>query len=169
MYDKATYRIVSHHGITGQKHGVRRYQYKDGSLTPLGRIRYGKGKPRKSSKKKSVKDEINEEVEKRKKRKSASEMTDEEINAAINRLRLEQTYNQLMASMSPKEQKKAESKAKKLIGEIAYSSFKNIGTQAATYATGAAVNKIARKVFNINFDIVNPKAGQKQQQQRSND
>lgn len=29
-----------HHGILGQKHGVRRFQYEDGSLTPAGKIRY---------------------------------------------------------------------------------------------------------------------------------
>ena len=29
-----------HHGIKGQKWGVRKYQNKDGSLTPAGRERY---------------------------------------------------------------------------------------------------------------------------------
>lgn len=32
-----------HHGIKGQKWGVRRFQYKDKSLTPAGRIRYNVG------------------------------------------------------------------------------------------------------------------------------
>ncbi len=32
-----------HYGIKGQKHGVRKYQNEDGSLTPAGRIRYGVG------------------------------------------------------------------------------------------------------------------------------
>lgn len=35
---------LSHHGIKNQKWGQRRYQNKDGSLTPLGRIRYGVGR-----------------------------------------------------------------------------------------------------------------------------
>lgn len=39
-----------HHGILGQKRGVRNYQYEDGSLTPEGRIRYGVGPARGSSK-----------------------------------------------------------------------------------------------------------------------
>lgn len=32
---------LAHHGILGQKWGVRRYQNEDGSLTPEGRARYG--------------------------------------------------------------------------------------------------------------------------------
>ena len=35
-----------HYGIKGQKHGVRNYQYEDGSLTPEGKIRYADSKPR---------------------------------------------------------------------------------------------------------------------------
>ena len=34
---------IAHHGIFGQKWGRRRYQNKDGSLTPAGELRYNKG------------------------------------------------------------------------------------------------------------------------------
>lgn len=34
---------LAHHGILGQKWGIRRYQNPDGSLTPEGRERYGRG------------------------------------------------------------------------------------------------------------------------------
>ena len=33
---------LCHHGIKGQKWGIRQYQYEDGTLTPAGRERYGK-------------------------------------------------------------------------------------------------------------------------------
>ena len=35
-----------HHGVKGQKWGVRRYQNSDGSLTPLGKKRYAKEEKR---------------------------------------------------------------------------------------------------------------------------
>lgn len=40
---------LEHHGIKGQKWGVRRYQYEDGILTPAGRARYDVGPREKSS------------------------------------------------------------------------------------------------------------------------
>lgn len=42
-YDKSLYghSYLVHHGVKGQKWGVRRYQNSDGSLTPAGKKRYG--------------------------------------------------------------------------------------------------------------------------------
>lgn len=37
---------LAHYGVKGQKHGERRYQNKDGSLTAEGRVHYGIGKAR---------------------------------------------------------------------------------------------------------------------------
>lgn len=34
-------KVICHHGIKGQKWGVRRFQNRDGSLTALGRARSG--------------------------------------------------------------------------------------------------------------------------------
>lgn len=46
-YDPET--TAEQHGIIGQKWGIRRYQYADGSLTPEGRARYGNGAGRRSN------------------------------------------------------------------------------------------------------------------------
>lgn len=45
---------LAHHGVKGQKWGSRRWQYKDGSLTPEGYIHYGYGKKRKASERNEI-------------------------------------------------------------------------------------------------------------------
>lgn len=47
-YDQKKTVELYHHGIQGQKWGIRRYQNPDGSLTPEGRIRYGSSNPNES-------------------------------------------------------------------------------------------------------------------------
>ena len=49
-----------HHGVKGQKWGVRRYQYEDGSLTPGGKKRYAKDQYRQATKS-YMRREINKE------------------------------------------------------------------------------------------------------------
>lgn len=69
MYDSNTY--LAHHGIKGQKWGVRRYQNSDGTLTDEGRRRLGYGEPKKSLKQKLAE------------RKQAKEKTPEEKRAEL--------------------------------------------------------------------------------------
>ena len=70
-----------HWGILGMKWGVRRYQNKDGSLTPAGKKRYD--------------DEQAHDDYKKARSKSTREMTDAELQMAIRRLQMEQQYNNL--------------------------------------------------------------------------
>ena len=79
------YDELYHWGIKGQKWGVRRYQNKDGSLTPAGRKKYGSDDNRKVA-------------EIRKKR--ISEMTNNELKDANYRLNLEKQYKDLTRKKS---------------------------------------------------------------------
>ena len=88
--------------------------------------------------------------------KSAKKMTDEELNAAINRLQLEQRYNQLTA---PANEEK-ESKGKKWAMDILEKSGTNIATQTMTYVMGTAVNKVLSSMVD-DKQAINPKKGQK--------
>ena len=90
---------LTHHGIKGQRWGIRRFQRKDGSLTPAGEKRRAK---------------LESELDKlggkgdaagasgggsrgggsTARKKSASEMSDDELNKALNRARMEDEYSQ---------------------------------------------------------------------------
>lgn len=86
---------LEHHGILGMKWGIRRYQNKDGSLTSAGRKRYGDDTPDGNKSSGST-----EDATPRTPAKSASEMSDQELSQALNRLRMEQQYNELTGAKS---------------------------------------------------------------------
>lgn len=103
---------LQHHGIKGMKWGKRRFQNADGTLTPLGRFRYGKaetkdyeelqGKVEKASgfvktaqKYQSEKDHKDYEE---KIKTDLKNMTDEELRQVVNRLNMEERYTQVMRS-----------------------------------------------------------------------
>lgn len=100
---------LEHSGILGQKWGRRRFQYKDGSLTPAGRSRYGVGKarnsnsvkrPSKSAAKVKRAKPASESIEKPKP-KSVKDMSDQEIRDYLTRADLEKKY--LAATIAPRQ------------------------------------------------------------------
>lgn len=112
-----------HHGVRGQKWGVRRYQYEDRTLTPLGKAHYAAMKVGKiagdtakragSAVKSGAKKAINRQVMNIKK-KHPWMMTNEELEAFTKRLNLENSYKEAMS----KANKKTVSKGREFAGEV---------------------------------------------------
>lgn len=150
-----------HHGILGMKWGIRRFQNKDGTLTSAGRKRLKQNGDNSSGNSKNNKTESNSSTSNSKSstpaKKSVKDMSDAELQAAINRLNLETRYSELTKSDSPS---KNNSRAKKFIADVLEQSGKNIATQATTYLMGTATNKLFEK-FGFGPDVINPKKGQK--------
>ena len=132
------------------KWGIRRFQNKDGTRTPAGKKRYGDDSD-------DVKKSENTKPPKTKKR-TVTDLSDTELREKINRLELEKRYKSLV-----KEQKSSPSaiRGKKFVVDVLENSAKNIATQTVTYAMGTGVNAAAKKIFNLDIDIINPKKGQK--------
>lgn len=109
--------VLVHHGIKGMKWYQRRYQNKDGSLTPQGKIRYG------AVYKKGSKPSTSSSESSKPKTKPVSEMSDQELQAAINRKRLEAEYTRL----NPKQVSKGQKFAKAVMNDVIIPAAKNVG------------------------------------------
>lgn len=101
---------LQHHGIKGQKWGVRRFQNTDGSLTAEGKKRYsvndyqqaidktktaGKIVNEAKTLNNTIK-KVNDPVAERRIRKSAAEMSDIELQKRVQRLNMEDNYTRMM-------------------------------------------------------------------------
>lgn len=129
---------LAHHGILGMKWGIRRYQNKDGTLTPEGRKRYGDT------------DSSNESVDAKKARvlksRSATELykhaelfSDAELKQAYDRLNLEANIKRL----APAPVNRGEKFVKSVLQTSAFAT-KLIDDAAKTYGNIDKMMKIAK-------------------------
>ena len=136
---------LRHHGIKGQKWGVRRFQNKDGSLTPAGTKRYSSDDYKSALAKVNKADKTLNDVKKmrndaeaksyeKKIKYDLSKMSDKDLQQAVNRLNMEERYTQVMSQRHRLEQ--GEDRVNKILN-VAGSAL----TGAATALTIAAAIK----------------------------
>jgi len=176
---------LMHHQVLGAKWHIRRYQNKDGSLTPLGRQHYGVGPPREvptysepstSGRRMSKKEQaaVQKATAERKKvdaaiesgsyrkiKKQAKNMTSDELNKAIDRAAKQETVNQ-------KARETGESKAKTVLNEL--ENVKLGATKTKELAqVGVDIYNIIASIYNSrNSDKKLPVIGERGSKTRDN-
>ena len=150
---------LMHWGIKGMKWGVRRYQNKDGSLTPAGKKRYDKEMAKLKEEEKIAKnklrtqaklnklDEKRKEIEalksgkpiakstKQHSKPSVKDMSDEELRQTVNRLLMEQQY----AKLNPQQVSAGKKFVKKVMNDVVTPAATEVGKNVLKDAMTKAV------------------------------
>lgn len=122
-----TEEYLEHHGVLGQKWGVRRFQNKDGSLTSAGKKHVA------AENKKKPAEESHEDY-KSARNKSVKQMSNTELKKAYDRLQLENMYRTEYS-------KQHTETPKEYVKRVAVSAVKKHGEKVAEYMVGKAINK----------------------------
>lgn len=123
--------VVRHHGIKGQKWGVRRFQNADGSLTAAGKQRVS-------------------EIKKRTDSKNRGTLSNAQLKAKIERLQLEKQLREL----TNQEVNSGKVYAQKILKDVGSRVLTTVATGAVLYAGKAAVSgsfdtkEFANAIFN---------------------
>ena len=129
---------LTHHGIKGMKWGVRRFQNKDGSLTPAGRRRYDDG----------INDKQYGKADVKKQTKSNEKTYKIPKNKSLHRLQLEEKYRKQGLS-----QEQAEQQAAKRIRTEKYVAAAAAVTVASCVAYTKYKGYTSDKIFETNTEF----------------
>ena len=133
-----------HHGILGQKWGVRRFQNKNGSLTPAGKAHKKEGpKELTEYEKARFKYDSNGNVVK----KTLQNMTNEELKEASERYDLEKRYKDSKNEFTSKNSKVASTGAKVVGSMIAASSLVLLSNKLGDQETAVSGKKLVNKLL----------------------
>lgn len=133
---------LMHYGVPGMKWGVRRTPAQLGrKKTSSSKSLFGKKKSKPKAKAKTKSESSKEETAPKK--KSVKEMSDDELNAAIRRMQLEQTY----ASLSPQKVSTGKAVTKRILNNIVVPAAEDVGRQMVKTALTRAGNKTLSEVF----------------------
>lgn len=160
---------LTHWGVVGMKWGIRRYQNKDGSLTPAGKKRYNKEMAKLKEEEKIAKNKLKTQAkfdkleEKRKEvealksgkplpkatqntsKPSVKDMSDEELRQVVNRMLLEQQYNKMKPEQVSAGKKFVDKVAKDVIVPAATEVGKEVFKNALKKGVKAATEKTKEK------------------------
>lgn len=146
-----------HWGIKGQKWGIRRYQNKDGTLTPAGKKRYAQEMAKLKKEEKILKnkqrtqaqldklDAKRKEIDAMKKgkplpkepsksKKTLKDMSDDELRTVVNRLQMEKQYRELTPAKVSKGKRFASAVIKNVVAPAATEVSKQVLKDAMTKA-----------------------------------
>lgn len=148
-----------HHGILGQRWGVRRFQNTDGSLTSAGRKRVSKLENKYSKltgtnlkKKKSSGEESETRIVKPKKVKSIRDLSTEELRQKTNRLTAERDYinaKRDVSKLTEKQVSKGKKIANMVVKEVITPAAIDIGKQVSR----SIMAKYGNKAFKFEGDL----------------
>lgn len=135
---------LQHWGIKGMKWGIRRYQNKDGSLTPAGRKRYSDGpEGTSSSKSSSIQSSSKKTKPKKEKPKPVYEtMDDAELEKTVRRLELEKRYRSAAPEKDNSILPSGRDFVKRMVNNVVLPSIENAAKDALTNVLKSGFNEM---------------------------